>query len=101
MNNARPINRLRSGHPASSGTVLREAGRPLRERAGREPGHDASPSFHHRIKRTIRTIYYIVHITVMASKEPAIAAPTPRCDNQHNRIAEAKEAAYGGRPARL
>jgi hypothetical protein len=24
-----------------------------------------------------------------------------RCDNRQNRIAEAKEAAYGGRPARL
>jgi hypothetical protein len=24
-----------------------------------------------------------------------------RCDNRHNRIAEAKEPAYGGRPARL
>ena len=36
LNNARQINRLRSRHPAPSGTVLREAGRPLRERAGRE-----------------------------------------------------------------
>jgi hypothetical protein len=35
-NNARQINRLRSRPPAPSGTVLREAGRPLRERAGRE-----------------------------------------------------------------
>jgi hypothetical protein len=29
-----------------------------------------------------------------------IATPT-RCDNRHNRIAEAKEAGYGGRPERL
>jgi hypothetical protein len=44
-NNARQINPLRSRYPALSGKVLREAGRPLRERAGREsPGHDASPS---------------------------------------------------------
>jgi hypothetical protein len=49
-NNARQINCLRSRHRAPSGTVLREAGRPLRERAGRESlDMTASPSFHHRI----------------------------------------------------
>ena len=34
--NARQINRLRSRSPTPSGTFLREANRPLRERAGRE-----------------------------------------------------------------
>jgi hypothetical protein len=39
-NNARQINRLRSRAPTPSAKVLREAGRPLRERAGREPSVD-------------------------------------------------------------
>jgi hypothetical protein len=69
-NHACQINHLRSRYPASSGTVLREADRPLRERAGRE------------------------------SLDMTTATPA-RCDNRQNRIAEVKEAAYGGRPARL
>jgi hypothetical protein len=49
-NNARQNNGLQSRHPAPSGTVLREAGRPLRERAGREsPDMTPPPGFHHRI----------------------------------------------------
>jgi hypothetical protein len=39
-------------------------------------------------------------IPPLYDKRPAIATPT-YCDNRQNRIAEAKESAYGGRPARL
>jgi hypothetical protein len=44
----------------------------------------------------------IIHIddTSLHDTRSWIATPT-RCDNRHNRIAEAKEAGYGGRPERL
>jgi hypothetical protein len=44
--------------------------------------------------------FTILSIPPLRDIRQAIATPT-RCDNRQNRIAEAKEAAYGGRPARL
>jgi hypothetical protein len=100
-NNARQIKRLRSRPPAPSGTVLREAGRPLRERAGRES-----------LDMTRRRVSSSHH-SVLLWQFPILTIPLLCCKRdcrlRHRRVAiidrteppKQKEAAYRGRLRRL
>jgi hypothetical protein len=103
---ARQINCLRSRYLAPSGTVLREAGRHLRERAGRGSlRHDGPPSFHfascvllsqfsycrYRIWRTTSTIKRWgppARRCIPVSERGSPATPAPQQKTLHALVAD-------------